>query len=126
MFQLEYRRNGRREAKSLKHRDWEVAKTQADRLAANFPPPEAEPEPQALTLGRLFEMYLGEVTPKNSERHQKYDRSAASMRFRQVLCSPRWVDHRERPRPLEAGQGTHGPEGPELPFVGAELGHNGW
>ena len=79
MFQLEYRRNGRREAKSLKHRDWEVAKTQADRLAANFPPPEAEREPQALTLGQLFEMYLGEVTPKNSERHQKYDRSAASM-----------------------------------------------
>ena len=28
MFQLEYRRNGRREAKSLKHRDWELARAQ--------------------------------------------------------------------------------------------------
>ena len=90
MFQLEYRRNGRRESKSLKHRDLELAKDQADKLAANFPPPDAEPEPQALTLGRLFDMYLGEVTPKNSERHQKYDRSAAKM-FEEFLGKNRPV-----------------------------------
>ena len=44
MFQIEYRRNGRRESRSLKHRDWALAKDQADKLAANFPPPEAKPE----------------------------------------------------------------------------------
>ncbi len=83
MYQLEYRRNGRRESRSLHHRDFEKAKAQADRLAASFPTSEPETQdasaPAPLTLGKLFEMYLDEVSPKNSERHQKYDRSAAKM-----------------------------------------------
>ena len=82
MFQIEYRRNGRREARSLKHRDFEKAKEQADKLAANFPSAEPEPEanrePEPLTLGRLFEMYLGEVTPRKSDGVEKFDRAAAT------------------------------------------------
>ncbi len=79
MFQIEYRRNGRRESRSLKHRDFDLAKDQADKLAANFPLPEPEPEPEVLTLGRLFDMYLGEVTPSNGRRHQEYDNAASTM-----------------------------------------------
>jgi len=79
IYQMEWREKGRRLGRSLKHRDWDRAKRQADEFAANFVAPQSDQEPEPLTLGRLFEMYLGEVTPKNSERHQKYARSAARM-----------------------------------------------
>ena len=83
MFQIEYRRNGRREARSLKHRDFEKAKEQADKLAANFPSAEPEPEanhePEPLTLGKLFDIYGEEVTPRKAATSRRYERAAAEM-----------------------------------------------
>ena len=58
MFQIEWRENGRRLTRSLKHRDWRRAKTQADQFAAGFidaPDGKAHVEPEPLTLERLFE-----------------------------------------------------------------------
>ena len=52
IFQIEWRENGRRLTRSLKHRDWARAKTQADQFAAGFidapdmnGKKDAEPEP---------------------------------------------------------------------------------
>jgi len=39
MFQIEWRENGRRLTRSLKHRDWRRAKRQADEFAAGFAGP---------------------------------------------------------------------------------------
>lgn len=92
MYQLEYRSGRRRESRSLKHRDFQKAKAQAEKLAANLPALEAEPEnapePEPLTLGKLFEMYLEEVTPSKSPKSQKFDR-AAVRRLLAVLGSAR-------------------------------------
>ncbi len=56
LYQLEWRENGRRLTRSLKHRDWKRAKRQADEFAAGFVGPElngkAQPEPEPLTLER--------------------------------------------------------------------------
>ena len=55
LFQIEWRENGRRLARSLKHRDWARAKRQADEAAAGFavhePNGKDEAEPKPLTLG---------------------------------------------------------------------------
>jgi len=84
IFQIEWRENGRRLTRSLKHRDWARAKTQADQFAAGFiDAPEmngkkdAEAEP--LTLEKLFDIYGEEVTPTKGERSQLYDRAATRM-----------------------------------------------
>ena len=49
LYQIEWRENGRRLTRSLKHRDWARAKKQADEFAAGFAGPEmhgkAEAEP---------------------------------------------------------------------------------
>ena len=51
LLQIEWRENGRRLTRSLKHRDWARAKKQADEFAAGFAGPvtrgnaDAEPEP---------------------------------------------------------------------------------
>ena len=81
MLQIEWRENGRRLRRSLKHRDWARAKKQADELAAGFviPVPRDEREPEPLTLGTLFDIYGDEVTPTKSERSQRYDRVAMKM-----------------------------------------------
>ena len=54
LYQIEWRENGRRLTRSLKHRDWRRAKRQADEFAAGFAKPELngmqEPEPGPLTL----------------------------------------------------------------------------
>ncbi|MYC88906.1 MAG: hypothetical protein F4X22_11810, partial [Gemmatimonadales bacterium] len=67
LFQIEWRENGRRLTRSLKHRDWTRAKRQADEAAAGFavhePNGKAEAEPKPLTLGTLFDIYGEEVTP---------------------------------------------------------------
>ena len=59
LFQIEWRDNGRRLTRSLKHRDWRRAKRQADEFAAGYLGPElhrkAEAEPEPLTLERLFD-----------------------------------------------------------------------
>ena len=83
LFQIEWRENGRRLTRSLKHRDWRQAKTQADELAAGFAGPElngkknAEPEP--LTLGTLFDIYGEEVMPTKGKRSRIHNRTAMRM-----------------------------------------------
>ncbi len=55
IFQIEWRENGRRLTRSLKHRDWARAKRQADQFAAGFidaPNGKAEAEPEPLSLER--------------------------------------------------------------------------
>lgn len=77
IMQIEWWEGPRRCLASLKHRDWELAKSQADDLAADYPKPEEKPEdsePQPLTLSELFEMYLEEVTPTKGDRSQTHDR----------------------------------------------------
>ena len=51
LLQIEWRKNGRRLTRSLKHRDWAQAKKQADEIAADFASPDlngtAKAEPEA-------------------------------------------------------------------------------
>ena len=85
LFQIEWRENGRRLTRSLKHRDWARAKRQADQFAAGFigaPDGKAEAKPEPLTLEKLFDIYGEEVTPTKGARSQKYDRSALEMFLR--------------------------------------------
>ena len=86
LFQIEWRENGRRLTRSLKHRDWSRAKRQADEFAAGFAGPEAngskEAEPELLTLGTLFDIYGEEVTPTKGERTRRRDRVATAMFLR--------------------------------------------
>ncbi len=83
IFQIEWRENGRRLTRSLKHRDWTRAKRQADEAAAGLamyePKSKAEAEPEPLTLGRLFEIYGAEVTPNKAMRTRARDRVAMRM-----------------------------------------------
>ena len=83
LFQIEWRANGRRLSRSLKHREWARAKKQADEFAAGFAGPEmhgkAEAEPEPLTLGTLFDIYGEEVTPTKGERSRMHDRAATTM-----------------------------------------------
>ncbi|MFH1833458.1 MAG: tyrosine-type recombinase/integrase [bacterium] len=84
MLMLEFYEGGTRNRISLGHRDREQAKRKAEAAAAKLIEAESlRPEPpKKLTFGKLFEMYLGEVTPRNSERHQRYDRTASKMFLR--------------------------------------------
>ena len=80
ILQIEWRENGRRRTRSLKHRDWSRAKQQADELAAGFMSPESqEAQPEPLTLARLFDIYGEEVTPTKAEASQRYDRGTMRM-----------------------------------------------
>ena len=83
LLQIEWRENGRRLSRSLKHRDWRRAKRQADEFAAGFAGPElngkAEAEPEPLTLERLFDIYGEEVTPSKGEHTQRHDKVAMQM-----------------------------------------------
>ena len=86
LYQMEWRENGRRLTRSLKHRDWRRAKRQADEFAAGYAGPELngrkEPEPEPLTLGTLFDIYGDEVTPTKAEASQRYDRGTMRMFLR--------------------------------------------
>ena len=83
LYQIEWRENGRRLTRSLKHRDWGRAKRQADEAAAGLavhePKSKAEAEPEPLTLGRLFDIYAEEVTPTKADTSRRYDRTAMRM-----------------------------------------------
>ena len=83
LFQIEWRDNGRRLTRSLKHRDWRRAKRQADEFAAGYLGPElhrkADAESEPLTLERLFDIYGEEVTPAKVERVRHRDRTATRM-----------------------------------------------
>ena len=81
LYQIEWRENGRRLSRSLKHRDWTRAKRQADEAAAGLamyePNGKAEPEPP--TLGELFEIYGEEVTPTKTPQSRRRDRVTTAM-----------------------------------------------
>ena len=80
IMQVEWREDGRKMRRSLRHRDWARAKRQADEIAAGLAEPVAtdatEAEPEPLTLKTLFDIYGEEVTPTKAERSWKYDRAA--------------------------------------------------
>ena len=80
IIQVEWREDGRKMRRSLRHRDWARAKRQADEIAAGLAEPAAtdvtEAKPELLTLKTLFDIYGDEVTPTKAERSWKYDRAA--------------------------------------------------
>ena len=108
LYQIEWRENGRRLTRSLQHRDWRQAKTQADEFAAGFAGPElngkknAEPEP--LTLKTLFDIYGEEVTPTKAEQTRRCDRTATRM-FLQFFERDRSAS-RASPCPTGRSSGT--------------------
>ena len=83
LIQIEWRDDGRRRSRSLGHRDWDRAKTQADEVAAGrtgaHVPEVVEAEPAPLTLETLFDIYGDEVTPTKGERSRRYDEAAMKM-----------------------------------------------
>jgi integrase len=97
MVQMEWREDGRRVTRSLKHDDWDKAKRQADEFAVSYVEPEvrsaSEPKPEAkpLTLGELFDIYESEETGKKAETTQQHDRSAFEM-FKRFLGAGRPVE----------------------------------
>jgi len=118
MFQIEWRENGRRLTRSLKHRDWARAKRQADEAAAGLavhePSGKAETEPEPLTLERLFEIYGEEVTPTKAKRTRGRDRVAMRMflGFLGPRRRPETLSQRDWDRFIrERRAGTVGPSG---------------
>ena len=116
MYQIEWRENGRRLTRSLKHRDWRRAKRQADEFAAGFarPEPNGKAKPEPLTLGRLFEIYGEEVTPTKAETSQRSDRAATRMflQFFGRSRSPANLSQRDWDRFIRARRaGRVGPSG---------------
>ena len=84
VIQIEWREDGRRTTRSLGHRDWARAKTQADEVAAAGPirtrrRHKAKAAPGPLTLKTLFDIYGEEVMSTKAEGTQK--RYAAMMRM---------------------------------------------
>ncbi len=108
LYQMEWRENGRRRTKSLKHRDWRRAKRQADEFAAAFASPglngKAEAEPEPLTLGMLFDIYAEEVTPAKGEKSRRHDRVATAMflRFFGTDRRPETLSRRDWDRFIQA------------------------
>jgi integrase len=117
LFQIEWRENGRRLTRSLKHRDWRRAKRQADQFAAGFidaPNGKKEAEPEPLTLERLFEIYGEEVTPTKGVCSRQYDRGALAMflRFFGKDRKPATLSQRDWDRFIRARRaGRVGPSG---------------
>ena len=118
LYQIEWRENGRRLTRSLKHRDWRRAKRQADEFAAGFatlqPNGKAEAEPEPLTLEKLFDIYGEEVTPTKGEPSQWHDRAA--MRMFLGFCGrnrdPATLSQRDWDRFIQARRaGKIGPSG---------------
>ena len=84
LLQIEWRDNGRRLTRSLKHRDWARAKRQADEVATGRGAQlvcsyKGQTEPEPLTLKELFDIYGEEVSPTKGEQAQKYDPVATEM-----------------------------------------------
>ncbi len=129
MYQIEWRENGRRLTRSLKHRDWRRAKRQADEFAAGFAKPEPngkkDTEPEPLTLGTLFDIYREEVTPTKAESSQRSDRAATRM-FLQFFGrdrKPSTLSQRDWDRFIRARRaGKVGPSG--KPVSGRTIEHD--
>ncbi|MYG34286.1 MAG: tyrosine-type recombinase/integrase, partial [Gemmatimonadetes bacterium] len=118
LFQIEWRENGRRLTRSLKHREWARAKRQADEAAAGFavhePNGKAEAEPQPLTLGALFDIYGEEVTPTKGVKTRGRDRYSTEMflRFFGRDRDPATLSQRDWDRFIRARRaGRAGPSG---------------
>ena len=117
IFQIEWRENGRRLTRTLKHRDWARAKRQADQFAAGFidaPNGKAEAEPEPLTLERLFDIYGEEVTPTKRRPSRARDRVAMAMflKFFGRDRRPETLSQRDWDRFIrERRAGTVGPSG---------------
>ena len=118
LFQIEWRENGRRLSRSLKHRDWRRAKRQADEFAAGFVGPEiggeAEAKPEPLTLETLFDIYGEEVTPTKGAHSRGHDRAAMRMflRFFGRNRDPATLSQRDWDRFIrERRAGRTGPSG---------------
>ena len=117
LFQIEWREDGRRLSRSLKHRDWRRAKRQADQFAAGFidapdGKPEAKPEP--LTLEKLFDIYGEEVTPAKGAHTRQHDRTSMRMflRFFGRSRDPATLSQRDWDRFIrERRAGRIGPSG---------------
>ena len=79
IMQVEWREDGRKMRRSLRHHDWGHAKQQADEMAAGLAEAvaanAAEAEPEPLTLKTLFDIYGEEVTPSKSRRSRNHDRA---------------------------------------------------
>ena len=92
IFQIEWRPGGKPQQRSLKHRDFEKAKDQAEEIAAKLASqpstPLADQQKPSLTLGKLFEMYLEEVTPRKGLERQKHDIRALAT-FESIFGSDR-------------------------------------
>jgi integrase len=67
-----------RSAIALGHLDRDLAEQKADELSAAFRRQE-EPAPKYLTLGKLFALYLAEVTPAKGRKKQQHDTRAAKL-----------------------------------------------
>ena len=115
-YQIEWRENGRRLTRSLKHRDWSRAKRQADEVAAGFAvhKPNSDAEPEPLTLGTLLGIYGEEVTPTKAETSQRSDRAATKLflRFFGLDRKPETLSRRDWDRFIRARRaGKIGPSG---------------
>ena len=84
IMQVQWREDARRLTRSLRHRDWALAKRQADEIAAGLAEPVApdDAEPEPLTLKTLFDIYGEEVTPTKGWRARRADRAAMKMFLR--------------------------------------------
>ena len=118
LYQIEWRENGRRLTRSLRHRDWRRAKRQADEFAAGFAGPDlngkAEAEPEPLALGTLFDIYGEEVTPTKGWHSRGHDRAAMRMflRFFGRNRDPATLSQRDWDRFIrERRAGRTGPSG---------------
>lgn len=131
---LEFYENGRRLTQPLLTLDKGEAKAQAERLAAEFRA-QADASRQPLTLQRLFDNYLREVTPRKTVSKGMHDRRVAhvtleifggnrlvaSLTHRDAL---QWLVERQRRGDLSTGRRSGRPVGArvlvyDLAFVGA-------
>ena len=123
MVQMEWREDGHRVTRSLKHDDWDKAKRQADEFAVSYVEPEVrsepEPEPEPLTLGELFDIYGEEVTPTKALRTRKHDTATTKMfkRFLGADRDPLTLSYRDAERFVK--QRASGQVGPSGEPVGA-------
>ena len=84
LLQIEWRENGRRLSKSLKHRDWSTGEEAGGRVRRRLRSgrrsgAEAEAEPEPPTLETLFDIYGEEVTPTKGRQSRRHDRAAMRM-----------------------------------------------